>query len=61
MVDCLVERVNLELGAKAMVIATGGHAEVIAPLSRTISAVEPWLTLEGLRIIYDRNCGGDRN
>ncbi len=61
MVDSLVERVNLEQGVSATVIATGGHAEVIAPLSRTISAVEPWLTLEGLRIIYDRNCGAGRN
>lgn len=59
LVDSLVERILLEMGQDAPVIATGGHAEVMAPLSRKIMAVEPWLTLEGLRIIFDRNRGED--
>jgi type III pantothenate kinase len=54
MVDSLVERIRKELGEKVKVIATGGQAEVIAPISSAISAVEPWLTLKGLRLIYER-------
>ncbi|MDO9508013.1 MAG: type III pantothenate kinase [Thermovirgaceae bacterium] len=59
LVDSLVERIRGAMGVEAPVIATGGHAEIMAPLSKTITSVEPWLTLEGLRIIYDRNRGGD--
>jgi len=55
LVDSLVERIRTEMGADIPVVATGGHAEVMEPLSRTIDSVEPWLTLEGLRIIYGRN------
>ena len=36
-------------------IATGGLAEPIIPLSRTIQHHEPWLTLQGLRIVFERN------
>ena len=43
-----------ELGPST-VIATGGLAALIAPLSVTIQHEEPWLTLFGLRIIYQRN------
>ena len=37
------------------VIATGGLANVIAPLTDSLSRVEPWLTLDGIRLIAERN------
>lgn len=54
LLDSLVERMWGELGEKTRVIATGGHAEIIAKSSRTITAIEPWLTLGGLLILYYR-------
>lgn len=59
LVDGLVERVRSEMGAKeVMVLATGGLAGLIARESQTISHVERFLTLDGLRRIYDRvHCG----
>jgi type III pantothenate kinase len=50
LVRCFVE----ELG-DCTVVATGGLATLIAPLSSTIQHQEPWLTLYGLRIVYERN------
>jgi type III pantothenate kinase len=55
MVDAMVERIRGELGAGARVIATGGLAGRIAGESKTIERVEPFLTLEGLRMIFERN------
>ena len=54
-VDEIVTRIRGELGVEAQVVATGGLAELIAPHSRTIGAVDPWLTLEGLRLVWDLN------
>ena len=56
-VDGLCQRFMAELG-EAAVVATGGLSELIAPHARTIDHVEPWLTLHGLRIVYERNVGG---
>jgi type III pantothenate kinase len=53
-VDGLCERIKRELG-EATVVATGGLAGLIAPLSTMIEHHEPWITLIGLRIIWERN------
>jgi type III pantothenate kinase len=54
-VDEIVTRIRGELGIEARAIATGGLADLIAPHSRTIERVDPWLTLEGLRLVWDLN------
>lgn len=53
--DHLVQRIRDELGIAAPVVATGGHAQLMATLAKSIDYVEPWLTLDGLRIIHERN------
>jgi type III pantothenate kinase len=54
-VDALVSRIREELGVEAPAIATGGLADLVVPHSRTLERVDPFLTLEGLRLVYDRN------
>jgi type III pantothenate kinase len=55
LVDGIVERLAMELGFPCSVIATGGLASLIAPLSKTIVEIDQELTLVGLRILYERN------
>jgi type III pantothenate kinase len=54
MIDSMVDRLRAELG-EARVVATGGLAHLIAEETETIERVEPFLTLEGLRLIFERN------
>lgn len=60
-VEGMVERMIAELGGKATVIATGGQAGMVAGLTHVIQAVDPLLTLEGLRLIYLQNADGARH
>ncbi|GAB4527713.1 MAG: type III pantothenate kinase [Anaerolineales bacterium] len=55
LVEGMVARFRRELGAEMKVIATGGLAEIIADETPVIDIVAPWLTLEGLRLIWDMN------
>jgi type III pantothenate kinase len=57
MVEGMVSRFREELGEKMKVIATGGLAEVVADETPVIQIIAPWLTLDGLRIIWDMNRG----
>jgi type III pantothenate kinase len=54
-VDGIVKRIRGEIGDSAPVVATGGLAELIAPHAETIDKVDPLLTLEGLRLVWDLN------
>ncbi len=54
MVDGMIEKMIKEMGASPRVIATGGLAPLIFKISNTIEKVEPSLTLEGLRLIYNQ-------
>jgi type III pantothenate kinase len=53
-VDGMCRRIMDEIG-RCAVVATGGLADVVAPLSAQIEHREPWLTLHGLRLVYDRH------
>ena len=53
--DAMVERFRQELGGTARVIATGGLAELIHKESRTIEVVDQLVTLEGLRLLFERH------
>ena len=55
MVEHIVKRMTEELGGRAVCIATGGLAPLIAPETKVFAAVEPDITLHGLRLIWQRN------
>ena len=55
LVEGMVARFKAELGPETRVVATGGLAETIARETEVIDVVDPWLTLHGLRIIYELN------
>ncbi len=54
-VDQIVRRMKLEMDSEPKVVATGGLANLIFQESSTIDVVEPFITLEGLRLIHERN------
>lgn len=56
----IVKHMKQELGGDAYVIATGGFAKTMAKESDMIDIVEPFLTLEGLRILYEKNAKTDK-
>jgi type III pantothenate kinase len=55
LVEGMVARFRAELGQEMKVVATGGLAALLAGETDAIDVVEPWLTLEGLRLIWDMN------
>ncbi len=55
MVEGMVARFRRELGAKTRVIATGSVAALMATETKVIQVVDPWLTLKGLRLIWELN------
>ena len=62
LVDGMIDKIRQELGCCAdelKVIATGGMAHLITPYAQSINAIEPMLTLEGLRFIHDRQQKND--
>ena len=54
-VDGIVERIRAELGADAQTVATGGLADLIVPHAKTLETIDPFLTLEGVRLVWQRN------
>ncbi len=55
MVEGMVARFRRELGEDTKVIATGGLSEVVARETQIIQVIAPWLTLDGLRILWEMN------
>jgi type III pantothenate kinase len=55
LVEGIVGRIHKELGEKAMVVATGGYADIIAQETKAIDEVNPNLTLIGVKVIHDMN------
>ena len=59
LVEGMVERFRNELGADMKVIATGGLADVVAQETKVIQFIAPWLTLDGLQIVWELNRSGN--
>jgi type III pantothenate kinase len=59
MADGLIERLEADLGFDCAIIATGGLAPLVARHTKKIKDIDPNLTLEGLRIIHERNAEAD--
>jgi type III pantothenate kinase len=55
--DGMIERMRKEFGGDATVVATGGLAPLIIPHCQFVDEHDPWLTLEGLRLVFERNAG----
>ena len=55
MVEALVKQIKSELGQNARVVATGGIVDWIITKTTVIDTIDPFLTLDGLRIIYEKN------
>ncbi|MHB8858213.1 MAG: type III pantothenate kinase [Thermoleophilia bacterium] len=55
LVDGIVGRMQQELGAGVVTIATGGFAELVVPHAATLNRVDPLLTLKGLKLVHERN------
>ncbi len=60
LVEGLIKRVQKELSEKALVVATGGYAQLIANGTKMIGEVNPDITLVGLRLIYQMNKGAEK-
>ncbi|MCA9869532.1 MAG: type III pantothenate kinase, partial [Anaerolineae bacterium] len=60
LVEGMVQRFRNELGPQMKVIATGGLAETIAQETDVIDIIAPWLTLDGLRVIWEVNVKSGR-
>jgi type III pantothenate kinase len=56
-VDGIVDRIRGELGVEAQTVATGGLADLIVPHARTLETIDLFLTLEGIRLVWQRNQG----
>ena len=61
LVDGILKRMFDELGSKPRVIATGGLARVICAQTKLVDEIDDDLTMEGLRILYNRNKPSKRN
>lgn len=55
LVEGMVDRFRKELGKGMKVIGTGGHIQRIADQTKAINYIDPWLTLEGLKIMWEMN------